>query len=54
MSDRKYANSDVSHLQRLYAKLGDLQAEKRVAERKWRMQIDLVEMEIRRIVEERR
>lgn len=41
--------NDLTKLPKLYQKLKELQSAQRVDDRKWQMQIDLVEMEINRI-----
>ena len=48
------ASNDPNKLFKLQRKLKELQAAQRVDDRKWQMRIELVEAEIRRVVEGRR
>jgi hypothetical protein len=47
-----HPDNDQSELPKLYVKLAELQAARRVDDRKWEMQIALVEIEIRRVTKE--
>lgn len=47
-------SKDKSKLPKLQDKLKKLQAAQRVDDRKWQMQIDLIESQIQRIVKESR